>query len=210
MSVLGIRTGGIRLHLYPAVLALSVLAAALAVLWGVHTPVRMAAGISPAEAVRFRGIQVSADSMYKTRRHGHLFWRLAANQLKKDKKKTLVVLLSLAVSLSVFYCLTTIISSYGERTVMPNYQDADLILRNDTQTPEDLSSLQPALDPALLTELQAMDGIQAIHALTGIPVVFPWQEDGFPPFWMQGYAGTKPYVSYEDIKADYQQSPENY
>ena len=210
MSVLGIRTGGIRLHLYPAVLALSVLAAALAVLWGVHTPVRMAAGISPAEAVRFRGIQVSADSMYKTRRHGHLFWRLAANQLKKDKKKTLVVLLSLAVSLSVFYCLTTIISSYGERTVMPNYQDADLILRNDTQTPEDLSSLQPALDPALLTELQAMDGIQAIHALTGIPVVFPWQEDVFPPFWMQGYAGTKPYVSYEDIKADYQQSPENY
>ena len=146
MSVLGIRTGGIRLHLYPAVLALSVLAAALAVLWGVHTPVRMAAGISPAEAVRFRGIQVSADSMYKTRRHGHLFWRLAANQLKKDKKKTLVVLLSLAVSLSVFYCLTTIISSYGERTVMPNYQDADLILRNDTQTPEDLSSLQPALE----------------------------------------------------------------
>ena len=73
MSVLGIRTGGIRLHLYPAVLALSVLAAALAVLWGVHTPVRMAAGISPAEAVRFRGIQVSADSMYKTRRHGHLW-----------------------------------------------------------------------------------------------------------------------------------------
>ena len=114
------------------------------------------------------------------------------------------------MSLSVFYCLTTIISSYGERTIMPNYQDADLILRNDTQTPEDLSSLQPALDPALLTELQAMDGIQEIHALTGIPVVFPWQGDGFPEFWMQGYAGTKPYVSYEDIKADYQQSPENY
>ena len=74
----GDQDGGIRLHLYPAVLALSVFAAALAVLWGVHTPVRMAAGISPAEAVRFRGIQVSADSMYKTRRHGHLFWRLAA------------------------------------------------------------------------------------------------------------------------------------
>ena len=67
MSVLGIRVGGLRLHLYPAVLALSILAAALAVLCGVHTPVRMAAGISPAEAVRFRGIQVSADSMYKTR-----------------------------------------------------------------------------------------------------------------------------------------------
>src|SRR5699024_11573610 len=67
-----------------------------------------------------------------------------------------------------------------------------------------------------LCVFQAEDGIRDRN-VTGvqtcalpISVVFPWQEDGFPPFWMQGYAGTKPYVSYEDIKADYQQSPENY
>ena len=68
------------------------------------------------------------------------------DQLRRDKKKVIVVFLSLATSLSVFYCLTTIISSYGDRTVMPNYWDADLIVENDTQTAEDMDSLLPALD----------------------------------------------------------------
>lgn len=49
-------------------------------------------------------------------------------QIRKNKKKSAVAFLSLAVSLSVFYCLTTIISSHGTRTVAANYWDADLTI----------------------------------------------------------------------------------
>ena len=72
---------------------------------------------------------------------------------KKDKKKTVDVLLSLAISLSVFYCLTTIISSQGERTVLPNYWNADFAVQNQTQTTENINSLKPAIEDSLVEKI---------------------------------------------------------
>lgn len=48
--------------------------------------------------------------------------------LGTDQKKSTVAFLSQPVSLSVFYCLTAIISSHGTRTVAANYWDADLTI----------------------------------------------------------------------------------
>ena len=90
---------------------------------------------------------------YKKKK-GAFFWRMAFEQFKKDKKKTVVVLLSLAISLSVFYCLTTIISSQGERTVLPNYWNADFIVQNQTQTTEDINSLKPAIEDSFVEKIE--------------------------------------------------------
>ena len=83
---------------------------------------------------------------------------------EETKKKRLSFSLSLATN-NRFYCLTTIISSYGERTVMPNYRDADLIIQNDTQTADSINSLQPALNKNILSELEEIKEIRDIHVL---------------------------------------------
>lgn len=135
---------------------------------------------------------------------------MAFEQFKKDKKKTVVVLLSLATSLSVFYYLTTIISSQGERTVLPNYWNADFIVQNQTQTTEDINSLKPAIEDSFVEEIRKLDGIKDFHLVEGTPIIFPYVLNSFSDMWITNYIDRTPYLSSEDVKADYKANPSNY
>ena len=135
---------------------------------------------------------------------------MAFEQFKKDKKKTVVVLLSLATSLSVFYCLTTIISSQGERTVLPNYWNADFVIQNQTQTTEDINSLKPAIADSFVEEIRKMDGIKDFHLVEGTPIIFPYVLNSFSDMWITNYIDRTPYLSSEDVKSDYKANPSNY
>lgn len=209
MKVLGIFFGNTGIHFSPAVLLLSIFTTGIAILCGIRTPIRIATAVTPVEAVKYR---VNSEAARKNKRvkKGNLYWRMAKDQLKKDKKKSIVIFLSLAASLMVFYCLTTIISSQGERTVYPNYWDADFIVQNSTQTTEDMDSLQPALSEEFLHAAEEMEGVTEVHAVRGIPVIFPYDTNGFSDFWIKGYTGIKPYLSYSETASDYQKNPEKY
>lgn len=208
MGVLGISLEHAEIRFYPGVLALSVLASGIAVLWGAREPVYTAAGITPLEAARYQ--HNAGEQGCKRIKRGNLYWKMAKEQLKKGRKETMVVFLSLAVSLTVFYCLTTIISSQGDRTVFPNYWNADFIIRNDTQAMQDMTSIQPAIDDEFMAALEDVDGIKEIHAMKGLPVSFPYRTGNFAHTWIKNFVETKPYMSYDDMVLDYQKNPEKY
>ena len=64
----------------------------------------------------------------KTRKsgEGNLLTRLFGEQFTKDKKRTFMVLLSLAASLSVYLCVVTMLDSQAARTIVSNFMDSDL------------------------------------------------------------------------------------
>lgn len=209
MKLLGISLGAAGIHFYPLVLVLSIVTTSTAIFCGIQTPIRIAAGITAVEAVKYwRNYEPARRE--KGIKKGNLYWEMAKDQLKKDKKKTTIVFLSLATSLIIFYCLTTMIGSQGERTVYPNYWDADLIVTNHTQTTDDIASLQPAINETFISELEKMEGIACLHVVRGIPVSFPYDADGFSDFWIKGYTQIKPYLPYADTIKDYQKNPEKY
>ncbi len=208
VKVLGISLGNTGLYFYPEVLTLSILVTAAAILCGVRKPVHIAADVTPVEAVKYRGNIVVPCARKK--RQGNLYWRMAKDQLKNNKKRTAVVFLSLAMSLIVFFCLTTLIDSQGRRTVYPNYWDADFIIHNSTQTTEDITSLRQAIDDAFLSDIQKTEGVAEIHAVKGIPVTFPYEEGGFSDFWIKGCTEMKPYLTCSDAVSEYQKNPEKY
>ena len=214
VKVLGISLGNTGLCFYPEVLALSIFVTVLAVVCGVRKPVHIAAGVTPVEAVKYRGNMefphAEKNRQKQKKERGSLYWRMAEGQLKNNRKRTAVVFLSLAASLIVFFCLTTLIDSQGRRTVYPNYWDADFIVHNAAQTTEDIASLQPAIDDAFLSDIQETDGVAEVHAVKGIPVIFPYEENGFSDFWIKGCTEMKPYLTYSDTAAEYQQNPEKY
>ena len=51
--------------------------------------------------------------------------RLFGEQFTKDKKRTFMVLLSLAASLSVYLCVVTMLDSQAARTIVSNYCGKD-------------------------------------------------------------------------------------
>lgn len=207
MKILGISMTDMKLSFHPSILFVSAAISGTAVFLGIRKPVRTAADISPVEAVKYRGLGNAGQGSRKVRKK-NLLWNMALEQIRKNKKKSTVAFLSLAVSLSVFYCLTTIISSHGTRTVAANYWDADLTIRNSTQTAEDINSLKPALDGIFLEDLKKIEGIRELHRVEGAPVTFP--EDRFFREWIQNYAGSRPYLSYNEILPQYRETPESF
>ena len=208
LGILGISTGNMTLQFNSVILIVSIVVTIFSILLGMKKPIQIATKVTPVEATKYREC-ISNGKRYKKKK-GAFFWRMAFEQFKKDKKKTVVVLLSLATSLSVFYCLTTIISSQGERTVLPNYWNADFIVQNQTKTTEDINSLKPAISDSFVEEIRKMDGIKDLHLVEGTPIIFPYVLNSFSDMWITNYIDRTPYLSSEDVKADYKANPSNY
>ena len=82
------------------------------------------AAVSPIEVLGYR----PSHNASKTRKagEGNLLTRLSREQFTKDKKRTFMVLLSLAASLSVYLCVVTMLDSQAARTIVSNFMDSDL------------------------------------------------------------------------------------
>ena len=113
----------------------------------------------------------------------------------------------LSLSLSVFICLLTIISSQDERAVAPLYWNADLLIRNDSETTEDISSYQPILE-GLAEEIRAVLGVADVHEVVGVP--FTLADDDFAAAWLESYCGSRPYLAADDVLTDFRNDPTRY
>ena len=79
--------------------ALTIFLTALTVWIGSRKPARLAVSVSPMEAAGYRPVY-GGKSVRKTGK-GKLLWRMALQQFTKDKKKSAVIILSLAAGVSV-------------------------------------------------------------------------------------------------------------
>ena len=186
MNALGITETLITVHFHPLVLVLTLVAVSAAVFAGLRTPLRMAHKGTPLDALKARPQTAHRAALCRGR---CLSWRLALAELGRDRRKTAIVLVSLALSLSVFLCLTTLISSQSERTVAPLYDNADLLIRNDSETSEDMHSWQPILE-GLAEEIAAVDGVAAVETVTGVP--FKLADEAFAEDWLTATAPPVP------------------
>ena len=85
-----------------------------------------------------------------------------------------------------------------------------MLLYNDTQKTEEITSLQSAINDTFLSDIKGTEGVSEVHAVKGVPVVFPYEKAHFSDFWIKGYTELKPYLSYSETVSLYQQNPEKY
>lgn len=205
VKTLGIWQSDVQVVFHPLIFILSIFMTAVTVYLSSWKPAKMAMKISPVEAMGYRGGS-GRRKFHKTRK-GTVLWRMAREQLTKDKKKATVVILSLGASLSVFLCLTTLIESQGARTIVSNYMDADIVIYNDTVKKEDLKDWKQTFDQDFLKVIKKEKGIREAHAVLTQKIVVPWEPD-FAELWM-----SKMYDMWIDApykKEDYQKNPQNY
>ena len=105
---LGIKSGYVgtdMVRFHPVVLLATILLVGVTIFLASRKPAKMAADISPIEALGY----CPTHKTVKVRRagKGKVIARLSMEQFTKDKKRTAVVLLSLAASLSVYLCIVT-------------------------------------------------------------------------------------------------------
>lgn len=204
----GVRQVSVRPVFHPLVFLLTVVISAGTVYIGSRKPVRLMASISPIQALGYRDI--GAGKPAKKSRRGSLLWRMAKEQLFKEKKRTAMVVLSLAVSLSVFLCLVTLIVSQGPRTYYSNFMDTDMALVNDTLRTEEESKWTQIMDADFVERLRENEKIKEVHPLLRQKIMVPWEPEFTDPWMREFYDTWVAGVDYDEIVEEYKADPQKY
>lgn len=197
----------VQVSFRPVIFLLTLLIAAVTLILGSRKPVKMATAISPVEALGYRSVKEKRK--FRRTRKGNILRNMAMEQLTKDKKKTGVVVLSLAASLSVFLLLITLLESQGPRTIVSNYMNADIEITNDTMEKEETEKWEQLLSDSFLQDLQKIEGVKELHTMTSTKILVPWEPE-FADTWMRAEYEMWMSESYEEGVERYQAHPEEY
>ena len=209
---LGIRTGmagEVEGSLNPWVLLLTAALAAFTICTGSRKPAKLAAEISPVEAAGYRGVSAERAGHRTHRIRGGILGRLALDQIRKDKRKAAVIMVSLAAGMSVFLCVTTLLESQGARTIVTNHMDNDLTIVNDTLKKEDAKEHKDLLTESFLDDLKSVSGVAEIYPLSYGQITVPWEPD-FAEMWMEETYAKWMNIPYEKEREEYKEHPENF
>ena len=215
--VSGKEMGAVQVTFHPVIVLLTVLLTGCTVWYAGRKPTKIAVGSSPVEALGYRVVS-SVRKRHKTRK-GSLIVRMALEQLTRNKKKTMVTMLSLAASLSVFLCLITLLHTQSAREYSYNYMGLDMVLKNDTinnmvlnraaEGEEQIQGVHPILNEEFLNEIRQTDGVEEVLPTITVPTIVPWEKE-VTDVWMREFYETWMSIPYEDDMEEYQQHPENF
>ena len=215
--VSGKEMGAVQVTFHPVIVLLTVLLTGCTVWYAGRKPTKIAVGSSPVEALEYRVVS-SVRKRHKTRK-GSLIVRMALEQLTRNKKKTMVTMLSLAASLSVFLCLITLLHTQSAREYSYNYMGLDMVLKNDTinnmvlnraaEGEEQIQGVHPILNEEFLDEIRQTDGVKEVLPTITVPTIVPWEKE-VTDVWMREFYETWMSIPYEDDIEEYQQHPENF
>ena len=223
---LGIRTGTAgeaEISLNPWVLILTAALSAFTIYTGSRKPAKLAAEISPMEAAGYRaGYAAGAGhrdsrnrkknrkrSGKRSRKRGGVLGRMAMDQIRKDKKRSAVIMVSLAAGMSVFLCVTTLLESQGARTIVTNHMDNDMTIINDTLKKEDAKEHKDLLTEAFLDDLRSISGVEDVYPLSYGQITVPWEPE-FAEMWMEEFYAKWMNIPYEEDREEYKEHPENF
>lgn len=207
IRTLGIHGDDISVAFHPVIFLLTLLISVVTIYIGSKKPAKMAMQITPIEALGYRP-QTSGSRTHKAK-NGKLLWRMAWEQLCRDKKKSIMVIAALGICLSFFLCMTTLIKSQGPRTIVSSIMNEDISINNDTMQMTTKEKWKPLLDDNFFTELKQIPNISEIHPIVNAQIIVPW-ESGFPDYWMQEFYDLWMNEEYADMIDDYKAHPEKY
>lgn len=203
----GIHMDDIIIKFNPFIFLLSIFIVSITIYFAGRKPAKIAVMVSPVEALGHR--LAESRKISKKSGKGNFIFKMTLGQLRKDKKKTTVVILSLGICLSVFICIVTLVESYGPRTIASSYMDYDFLLKNDTMQMEEQDKWKPLIDEEFLGQLKDNKSIQEVHPITNAEIVIPWEPE-FMEKWMEKFFYIWREEDYEDVKDDYKNHPEKY
>lgn len=197
----------VEVAFHPVIFLLAIALTGLTVYIGSRKPVKLAIAIAPIEAMGYRAAAGKKSS--KKTAKGKLLCRMAREQLTQDKKKSGIIILSLAASLSVFLCMMTLLDSQGARTFYSNYMEMDMVVKNDTLKREDRKDWTQIIDDKFLVTARNNDAVKEINPMISAEITVPWEPE-FSDIWMREFYDTWMSTPYEDDIQEYKEHPENF
>lgn len=194
-----------KLHMFSPYILLLVIASVFVIIrLSIHKPMKIAAKISPVEALRYQE-SGGKGKFRKGRKNVNLFGLSAAN-LFRNKKRTMVTIVTMGLSCVLFMSLAGVLSSMrAENIARREIRTGDFRLQldyslNDKAYPErNLESLQQQnfFDEALRQRILNLDGVTALDSDEAV-----WAVSDFPSVLFTDWGTAKlSYLNREEEEA---------
>lgn len=158
----GLSTMDAKVFFHPSIFLLSILFSAVTVWIACSAPAKAAAKISPVEALKFQNF---APPKVKTRNsaNGGRLYIMALHNVFRDKKRAVLVFLSLFMGITMILGVNGIITSYKAENYVKVYYDYDFEY-NDIQfeQPEQQNKEVPQFDEHFAEQIRQIDGIEKV------------------------------------------------
>lgn len=146
----------------PIVYIVSALLSLLTVIISLRKPMKMASKVSPMESIRFTGVEVGTKK--KSRKsHGDInIKRMAYLNLWRNKRRTIMTLLSLTMSGMLFIISSSVLSSMNVDNLTKGY------IRSDVQLTANYLHVENNTDPLtkeLVNKIKSIDGVKEVDIL---------------------------------------------
>lgn len=132
---------------------------------GAIKPAKTTASVSPVEAQKYTGMETS-----KSKTHFPIKgkpYKMALRNIFRDRKRTVVVLLSLFLGLTTFITITTLVTSMDTDNYVNSYVKNDFILKNNTiAIIGGENEPKQKFDDNFLTKIKSIPGYESLQFKT--------------------------------------------
>ncbi|WP_315116483.1 FtsX-like permease family protein [uncultured Clostridium sp.] len=97
-----------------------------------NKPGKIAAKVSPIDAVRYTGISLSSNRKEKSSTNGAKIYKMAFLNIFRNKRKTIIVIMSLSLSIIILNFVATLISGFSMDLYLEEYIRGDFVIGNST------------------------------------------------------------------------------
>lgn len=138
-------------------------------------PVRIAGKVSPVEAIRYVNSEVKTKKSYKSGRNGAKIYKMAISNVFRDKKKAVVVLISLSLGFACFICSNTFLKGMNVEEYIEKVIKDDFIIYNLPMKKGTEKEFENVLDMNFYKNVSSIEGVKDIKVVKVAQKKFPYE-----------------------------------
>ncbi|SFR75478.1 ABC transporter permease [Anaeromicropila populeti] len=142
----------------PLIFAGAVLFSLITVFISCIKPARIASRISPVEAVKYSGVEKSYLKKQKRTTHGAKLYKMAFSNLGRNKKRTVIAVISMSLSLILMNMVFCLSSSFDLNLFIKRFIDVDYQLAEASYFNSDYSQDEDPVSDEFIKAFQSQQG----------------------------------------------------
>lgn len=168
-----------------------------------NKPVKLVKDCSPVESLNY--IVVSNKNRQKKRESGSIA-SMAKQNIFRDKKQALIILLSFSIAVSLFMSVNTIIYENDAKLILNNIYNYDMRILNQTMLDE---NKQQVITDNMIVQIEKIDGVKKVRKVISTLATVPYQEEVYGEYYEELYQSRYSPGDYETDIESYKENPED-
>lgn len=167
LAMRGVNVSKFKVSFNPLIFILTIIFTLITVILACRKPAKLAGKVSPIEALRFSSVDIKRKSGVKNGSKGAKVYKMAWANVFRDKKRAIIVLLSLTLGFTCFVCAATFSKSLQADAYLERYVLNDFEIENKLLTEAGVSNndKEDYIDEKLYDEISEIEDIKNINRI---------------------------------------------